>query len=977
MASLLTIMHNEEIKRSNKKKTSNFPSLNQGKKFKKYQNKIENSLEKNAEKLSGKEGFSDMEGKKLTRQTHNVINENNYSNKQQIINNLRQEYDKTLQDYNTLTSQISGQLNGYVDRVSSNNPYLNKVVSFTTGNVCYVTNQGVVKYIASMEIWRSVNIPQTVQIQLNIPWQESYYTPGTQIPTTPPLVSGTFVEAGQSFGNEGSNVFVNQLLPEVNVQYMDCYAANSTNDNMTFIGGSPPSLTDVSIPNGNFSQSLIANNSYKYITGTSVPGWYFGGAVLLNNSTAWGYPMPYPGGNQCISLQNEGYVNTQLTLNAGVNYTLTFSGCSRNCCDKGNPINIQLYTNLDAYISQIANFTAPVNTWQNYSYTFTVPTTQSYKVYFKGTAASGDKSTALSNISLNSSIPQAGTYSYDSCKTAAINNGYRYFGLQNVNTSTNLGYCAVSNSEPAVSQYGNSSVVSKAIALWSSNTSGQTGNTATLSNTGSLQVLNSSGMIVYSSPATNANPSNFLGCYQDCSTGRGLPTKIDGWYDYSSCKSAADSGQWKYFGLQDTQPDGTSECWVGNDISLGMSMGIAGNCTQANNITVGGGCSNAIYNNSSASSNYFLILQDDDNMVIYRGTGPNDNQGWIWSVAGEGKTQDANPNMVASKGKYGQSWMVSGSTLAPGDFIGSDDGKLALVMQTDGNLVLYAYQMQTNCQKMSDGNMGGGFGANAAYDIGKTANPDNMGMLGYIDADSNLYTYPNTNQSYNNNYSTINNVNTDGNDVSGLAFVNATIDSCKSACNNSQECAGFVFDNTNKICYPKNSSMYPYGGDIYTLNNVDIYIRGKQPSTPPLGVSQTTNTIDSVTYQTYANKGAIGSEYGLAKASSTQKQQMQQLQTKLNLLSKQISDLTTNFQEGTYSAQKQSQENVTGIDDYLKDLTTTNDKSKVVAGETSGNIQNILKDSDIVVLQKNYNYLFWSILAAGTVLVSMNIVKKQ
>ena len=41
------------------------------------------------------------------------------------------------------------------------------------------------------------------------------------------------------------------------------------------------------------------------------------------------------------------------------------------------------------------------------------------------------------------------------------------------------------------------------------------------------------------------------------------------------------------------------------------------------------------------------------------------------------------------------------------------------------------------------------------------------------------------------------------------------------------------------------------------------------------------------------------------------------------------------------------------------------------------NIQIILKDSDIVVLQKNYNYLFWSILAAGTVLVSMNIVKKQ
>ena len=39
----------------------------------------------------------------------------------------------------------------------------------------------------------------------------------------------------------------------------------------------------------------------------------------------------------------------------------------------------------------------------------------------------------------------------------------------------------------------------------------------------------------------------------------------------------------------------------------------------------------------------------------------------------------------------------------------------------------------------------------------------------------------------------------------------------------------------------------------------------------------------------------------------------------------------------------------------------------------SPNVENILNDSDITVLQKNYNYLFWSILATGTVLVTMNI----
>ena len=43
----------------------------------------------------------------------------------------------------------------------------------------------------------------------------------------------------------------------------------------------------------------------------------------------------------------------------------------------------------------------------------------------------------------------------------------------------------------------------------------------------------------------------------------------------------------------------------------------------------------------------------------------------------------------------------------------------------------------------------------------------------------------------------------------------------------------------------------------------------------------------------------------------------------------------------------------------------------------SENMNNIVSDSDIVVLQKNYNYLFWTILATGTVLISMNMIKKQ
>ncbi len=984
---MLHLLNNEEhdIKHIKSKPS---PSLSQGTKFKKYQTKIKNMKENKRENV--KEGFKDMNinNDNLTSQTKQIISENDYTKQQQMINELRQEYQNTLQDYESLEQKIKNGVNGYISRVNPNNPYLNKVVQFTSGQMCYVTNQGVVKYISSQDILNSINVSKEV-IDLNIPWQDSYSTPGTQIPTTPPLVSGTSVESGQSFGNEGSNIFVNQLLPKsITASYMGCYAPSDNNDNMTFIGGSPPPSTNISIQNGNFSQPVLTNNSYQYINSSSqVPGWFFSNAALLNNSTAWGYPVPYPNGNQCASIQSNAYINTLVTLNVGVNYTLSFYACGRNCCSgqNVNPLNIQLYTNSNAFISTIFQVTPPINKWTNYTTTFTVPTTQSYKLYFTGTV-NGDQSTAVQNISLSSSssASSSGNYTYNECMQAAAEQGYQYFALQNVNTQTSKGYCAVSNSSPAISQFGNAIVPSKLITLWSSNTSGQSGNTATLSSTGSLQVINSSGQAVYSSPSSNASPSNYLGCYGD-KTSRAMTTAYTNGsqqYNNTQCQQAAQQNGYQYYGLQNSTSGTNAQCFLSNNLSETTGYGTATNCTKISDGSwSGGGMSNAVYNTTKSESNYYLILQDDGNMCVYRGSGPNDNQGFIWSSGTNGQQQIANPSVAASNGKYGQNWMPSTGTLAPGDFIGSTDGKLALVMQTDGNLVLYTYQMQSNCQKMVDGNIGGGVNANAAYDIGITTNGDNIGKLGYIDSDANLYTYPSDNITYSNNYSKFKNATTDGNDLQNGSIANVTIDSCQSSCNENSDCAGFVYDNTNSVCYLKNDNMYPYGTSSMTGSNTsDIYIKNRIPLNPPKGVSQKVNTTDAYSFQNYINKGDMSDDtsYGISKSSNNvQTQQLDQLQTKLTMLSSQINSLTGKFGQGISNANSQSTKNSLELDKYIKTIKDTNSQIKNVATSTTGGLQNILKESDIIVLKKNYEYLFWSILAAGTVLVTMNITKNN
>jgi hypothetical protein len=523
------------------------------------------------------------------------------------------------------------------------------------------------------------------------------------------------------------------------------------------------------------------------------------------------------------------------------------------------------------------------------------------------------------------------------------------------------------------------------LALWASNTAkdenGNPGSVAALSNQGSLGVYNSGGQTVFNTDYSKSQPSNYLGTYQDCIGGcqnRAMPLLFDGaqQFNYAQCQAFAKIFNQRYFALQNSTSGTNAQCAVSNNFSQASQWGPAGNWTKLSDGTYsGGGASNSVYDRLSASSNYYLVLQDDGNMVINRGTSPSDNQGLIWATGTNGKQKQSNPNYVASKGKYGKNWMPQGSTLAIGEWIGSNSGSIMLIMQSDGNLVLYTFTLASNCQKMKDGNTGGGVGANALYNIGQVGYKSNLGRVAYIDENAELHAYPSSNEKYANSYTEMQGIDSAYHDIPGAAYGNASSpDACKATCNNIPECAGFAYTKSGNVCWPKDSTMYPNGQR--TINpNVDLYIRNKSPISRPIGVPDRVNAIDSVTWQSYVNGGDIGNSYGLASATAAQKAQLDQLQSQMNLLSSQISNLTGDFGEGSQQAESQAQTNVIGLTDYVKGLKNTNIKIDGI-GE-NGNIDNILKDSDIVVLQKNYDYLFWSILATGSVLVAMNVAKKK
>ena len=155
------------------------------------------------------------------------------------------------------------------------------------------------------------------------------------------------------------------------------------------------------IRNHNFISPSISSNSFQYIKSSLiVDGWNLDRALLLNNSAAWGFPMPYPNGNQCVCLQGANTLSQNVSLTSGVNYTLLFKACGRPSTSS-NIITIELLKNNNLFSTIVSNLTTPTS-WKIYMYNFTVNESNIFTFRIRGTIIL-DRSTAFQNIILRQS----------------------------------------------------------------------------------------------------------------------------------------------------------------------------------------------------------------------------------------------------------------------------------------------------------------------------------------------------------------------------------------------------------------------------------------------------------------------------------------------------------------------------------------------------------------------------------------------
>jgi len=268
---------------------------------------------------------------------------------------------------------------------------------------------------------------------------------------------------------------------------------------------------------------------------------------------------------------------------------------------------------------------------------------------------------------------------------------------------------------------------------------------------------------------------------------------------------------------------------------------------------------------------------------------------------------------------------------------------------------------------------GGGSYANALYNLGQKAIYQNIGKVAYVDQNAEMHLYNASNVKYQNKYTKLQGNNPE-NDISGAAYSNATLEQCEATCNSLDNCGGFVYDNNNKVCFPKGNNIYPSSPLVANSgnNNFSTYIRNKSPSVTPIGIPKEIMNTDTITYQNYINGGNFADKYGLAKITSVQRQQLEQLETRMKTLSSQLSKLTGNYMNSSDMVDNQADKNKFGLQKYVNELNATDKKIQ----NFSKGATYMLDDSNIVVLQKNYDYLLWSTLAIGAVIISMGVMKK-
>jgi hypothetical protein len=359
-------------------------------------------------------------------------------------------------------------------------------------------------------------------------------------------------------------------------------------------------------------------------------------------------------------------------------------------------------------------------------------------------------------------------------------------------------------------------------------------------------------------------------------------------------------------------------------------------------------------------------------MCIYKGSGPQDNQGYIWCSFTNKKQQKPNPRFKASNGKFGKNYINSTTSLASGDFIGSTDGSIYLMMQSDGNLVLYTSQQTSNCKQLSNGVMGGGPGANAIYKLNQVGVRNKLYDVAYVDQNSKSYLYPESSVTSTNTYSKVNAYYSDDKNISGGQTSGVDLEQCEQSCSSNSKCYGVEYNTDIKTCLQKDKTIYELNPTKLPSSSFsELYIKNK---TVEEGFTQT--NVDTVKLNNYVSGKQLFSNDVVAtltkQINPVDKQQLEQLDSQLSLLSAQLNTGNNNSAQSLVNIDKKSNIQTKFINLFATQYDDTQSKIHNLH-ENMPNYTNIVEDSNIVKSSSINTFIMWCFIFVILILIMIKI----
>ena len=609
--------------------------------------------------------------------------------------------------------------------------------------------------------------------------------------------------------------------------------------------------------------------------------------------------------------------------------------------------------------------------------------------------------------------PEGSIFNNATCGARAFQKNSQYFAMKNYNSSSGLADCYISN-DVNVTKTGDGNVYTPN-NLWSLGATPAISNfrsaisrfrsakkpfaplnansaIMTLNGNGNIYIYDSNGNILNKSN-TGLSQCNQIPIIKNASWGANIDEKnvgnltkfvkrlnnTESTFSFSIPLHFHDPapGKSKTFQLNYTLGN--------NEINKSINQNGA---TKANVFTV-----NA--DNIPGCDSCFLILQNGGQMSIYSGSTPYNSQGGINLntntlvhnfPAYDVSKSIPNPVYTASKGKTGNNWIGSGGGLNSGEWISSNDGLLVLIMQSNGNLALITFTLDnnksctTNAIDLNNINYGGQ-DSNAIYQFLIPPHNSKVGSVGYINDDAELQKYPSNMIGYtNDSISRETNVNISGSNLPKMPIKNSTADACRAASINNNNSGGYAFNNKTKECWIKDNTINT--GTLTTpAQDIDLYIKSAAITNNSSSCnSSILGRVTSDLWSAYSKGSDMSPDEtcGLASATTSQQANLKLLKNRLQTVASKIVVKMNALENENIQINTNMQKSTLQYAQNLGDYNNTNAEISKINSDSKSNhtVNSMVHDSDLIVLQDNYTYLLWSILAVGIFTVTLRNINK-